>query len=203
MVYNMTTEVSMMFEVNENFWWDINNPNKFTLDNIEKDVWSFLVCSRVPSDIYEITWRKSDGVTDPNILGTLKLPGDVEDWELLNINENLPQIELVAKKLDNGGFIISINNTTDVMIEIGDSLDNQVQAILLYNNSTNYMLAYSMLSTPIATQNYIRIPYNGAICGANICSKMVNTTQENIDMNNLLEENAKLKALLDEIDDYV
>lgn len=199
----MTTEVSMMFEVNDNFWWDINNPNKFTLDNIEKDVWSFLVCSRVPSDIYEITWRESDGVTDPNILGTLKLPGDVEDWELLNINENLPEIKLEAKKLDNGGFVINIANTTDVMIEIGDSLDNQVQAILLYNNSTNYMLAYSVLGTPIITQNHIRIPYNGSICGANVCSKMVNTSEDAIQMKELMEENKKLKQLLNEISDYV
>lgn len=199
----MTTEVTMKFELNENFWWDINNPNKFTLDNIEKDVWSFLVCSRVPSDIYDITWRKKDGITDPNILGTLKLPGDVDDWELLNINENLPEIKLKATPLDNGGFIISIDNTTDVMIELGDSLNNQVQAILLYNNSTNYMLAFSKLTSPIQTENHIRIPYNGALCGANVCSRVINTTQNEIDINNLLEENRKLKELLNEISDYV
>lgn len=199
----MTTEVTMKFEINENFWWDINNPNKFTLDNIEKDVWSFLVCSRVPSDIYDITWREKDGITDPNILGTLKLPGDVDDWELLNINENLPEIKLKATPLDNGGFIISIDNTTDVMIELGDSLNNQVQAILLYNNSTNYMLAFSKLTSPIQTENHIRIPYNGALCGANVCSRVINTTQNEIDINNLLEENRKLKELLNEISDYV
>lgn len=199
----MTTEVTMKFELNENFWWDINNPNKFTLDNIEKDVWSFLVCSRVPSDIYDITWREKDGITDPNILGTLKLPGDVDDWELLNINENLPEIKLKATPLDNGGFIISIDNTTDVTIELGDSLNNQVQAILLYNNSTNYMLAFSKLTSPIQTENHIRIPYNGALCGANVCSRFINTTQNEIDINNLLEENRKLKELLNEISDYV
>ena len=199
----MSTEVEFEFELNENFWTDINNPSKFTLKNIDKDSYSFLVCSKVPSDIYDITYREKDGITDENVLGTLKLAGEVDGWELLNINENVPEIKLKCTRLDNGGFVISIDNTVDTMVEIGDNVDNQIQALLLYNNTTNYMLAYAKINNPIQTNNYIRIPYNGVICGANVCSRIVNTTQEEIDYNVINEENKKLRALLEELDDYV
>ena len=89
------------------------------------------------------------------------------------------------------------------MVEIGDNVDNQIQALLLYNNTTNYMLAYAKINNPIQTTNYIRIPYNGVICGVNVCSRIVNTTQEEIDYNVINEENKKLRALLEELDDYV
>lgn len=199
----MSTEVEFEFELNENFWTDINNPSKFTLKNIDKDSYSFLVCSKVPSDIYDITYREKDGITDENVLGTLKLAGEVDGWELLNINENIPEIKLKCTRLDNGGFVISIDNTVDTMVEIGDNVDNQIQALLLYNNTTNYMLAYAKINNPIQTTNYIRIPYNGVICGVNVCSRIVNTTQEEIDYNVINEENKKLRALLEELDDYV
>lgn len=199
----MSTEVEFEFELNENFWTDINNPSKFTLKNIDKDSYSFLVCSKVPSDIYDITYREKDGVTDENVLGTLKLAGEVDGWELLNINENVPEIKLKCTRLDNGGFVISIDNTVDTMVEIGDNVDNQIQALILYNNTTNYMLAYAKINNPIQTTNYIRIPYNGVICGTNVCSRIVNTTQEKIDYNITNEENDDLRALLKELDDYV
>lgn len=199
----MATEAEMEFELNRNFWTDINDPNKFTLKNINSDVWTILVCRSLPTDIYDITYQEKDGISDEALLGTLKLPGEVSGWELLNISENIPQIKLKYTRLNDGGFVISVDNTVDTMIEIGDSVDNLVQGLLLYNNNTNYMLAYARLSNPIQVQNHIRIPYNGVICGANICSRIVNTTQETIDYNQLLEENKTLKSLLEDIDDYV
>lgn len=199
----MATEVEMKFELNENFWTDINDPNKFTLKNISSDVWTFLVCKTLPTDIYDIMYREKDGVTDEKLLGTLKLPGEVSGWELLNINENIPEIKLKYTKLDNGGFVISIDNTVDTMIELGDSLDNRVQGLLLYNNNTNYVLGFTKLSNPVVVQNRIRIPYTGVLCGANVCSRFVNTPQEVIDYNELLNENKILKALLNELDDYI
>ena len=119
------------------------------------------------------------------------------------LNENIPEIKLKYTKLDNGGFVISIDNTVDTMIELGDSLDNRVQGLLLYNNNTNYVLGFTKLSNPVVVQNRIRIPYTGVLCGANVCSRFVNTPQETIDYNELLNENKILKALLNELDDYI
>lgn len=199
----MATEAEMEFEINRNFWTDINDPNKFTLKNIDTDVWTFLVCKSLPTDVYDITYQEKDGITDETVLGTLKLPGEVSGWELLNINENIPQIKLKYTKLNDGGFVISVDNTVDTMIEIGDSVDNIVQGLLLYNNNTNYVLAFAKLTNPIQVQNRIRVPYNGVICGANICSRIINTPESTINYNDLLEENKTLKALLEDIDDYV
>lgn len=198
----MPTEVEMNFELNKNFWTDINNPNKFTLKNIESDTYSFLVCSEVPNDIYDITYQTKDGVTDENILGTLKLPGEVNNWELLNINENLPRIKLKTTILQNGGFVISMDNTVDTMIELGDSVDNRIQGLILYNNNTNYMLAYATLPYTVQVENRIRIPYNGSICGVNVCSRLL-TNENVIDYNDIIEENNTLKELLNELDDYI
>lgn len=199
----MASEVEMEFNLNKNFWTDINNPNKFTLNNISSDVYSFLVCSEVPNDIYDITYQTKDGVTDENILGTLKIPGEVSGWSLLNINENLPRIKLKTTILENGGFVISMDNTVDTMIELGDSVDNRVQGLILYNNSTNYMLAYATLPYTVQVENRIRIPYNGSICGVNVCSRLLNNAEMNADYNDLVEENTKLKELLNELDDYI
>lgn len=199
----MASEVEMEFNLNKNFWTDINNPSKFTLNNISSDVYSFLVCSEVPNDIYDITYQTKDGVTDENILGTLKIPGEVSGWSLLNINENLPRIKLKTTILENGGFVISMDNTVDTMIELGDSVDNRVQGLILYNNSTNYMLAYATLPYTVQVENRIRIPYNGSICGVNVCSRMLNNAEMNADYNDLVEENTKLKELLNELDDYI
>lgn len=199
----MASEVEMEFKLNKNFWTDINNPSKFTLNNISSDVYSFLVCSEVPTDIYDITYQTKDGVTNEDVLGTLKLPGEVNNWQLLNINENIPRIKLKTTILQNGGFVISMDNNVDTMIELGDSVSNRVQGLILYNNNTNYMLAYATLPYAINVENRIRIPYNGAIAGINICSRMLNQSEINADYNDLLEENNRLKELLSELDDYI
>ena len=65
------------------------------------------------------------------------------------------------------------------------------------------MLAYATLPYVVNVENTIRIPYNGAIAGVNVCSRLLNQSEMNADYNDLLEENKKLKELLSELDDYI
>lgn len=172
-------EHTLSFSLNKRFFKDINKANCFSLNSMNQgesedgDVYSLLLCSSLPDNVYDCVFDESDV---GKVAGTLKSPSQVAGWNTLIIEEEIPDLQLYVEFINEGeaGFIIHIANNSDIQINLGDEEDLVLKGIIIYNTRTNYMLSFSRLSSPIHIKNFITIPIDSDLGGVGVCNAQVN-----------------------------
>lgn len=164
------TSAIYKFSLNKHFFEDINKPLCFSWDRMNTD-------SSSPKDTYKILLLSkcigSEGIYN-EMLDANHCLKHSEDGTLLFDNEGYkevaftnysPDINLIfnssVSETNTLGFIVSLNN--DMFTLELPSTDNYVKAMILYNERTKYMMAYTILEDNLILHNQQQIPMTGGL----------------------------------------
>jgi len=166
------TSAIFKFNLNKYFFDDINKPSCFSWDRMTttsttKDTYKILLLSKcLGSEGIYTDMLDSNHCLKHSEDGTLLF--DNASYQEVAFTNYSPDINLVYNSLVDSetnvgvlGFTLSVNN--DLFTLELPSTDNYVKAMILYNDRTKYMMAYTILDDNLVLHNLQHIPMSGGL----------------------------------------
>lgn len=176
-------DYTFVFRKSKYFWKFVNrqfllaNPNDIFEKLGEEGDYTFILCSKVPSDLN--TCIDPDNgclITDAEGLDIIDLQ---EVYSNISADVPMPYFRLKYTPIQDGeaGFTLTLDSgATDIQIQLGDSQIQYLEGIFLVKREasethhSNFVMAHSRIGSPINVRNFINIPFDGLIFGVGYCA---------------------------------
>ena len=145
----MDNSVFMEFTLVDDFLWNMNKEEYFSLDGMTLDGDDF--------EFIPVTSCSDIGMNNITVDGKL-------DSSVVLMNKttsSYPPMKLVAQKLSPCGVIVTVGSTTNTL-SIGSDLQN-LKGVFIRHADTDTILAYSIMPESVPIHNHLTLPYDGAI----------------------------------------
>lgn len=176
-------DYTFVFRKSKYFWKFVNrqfllaNPNDIFEKLGEEGDYTFILCSKVPSDLNTcIDPDTGCLITDAEGLDIIDLQ---EVYSNISADVPMPYFRLKYTPIQDGeaGFTLTLDSgATDIQIQLGDSQIQYLEGIFLVKREasethhSNFVMAHSRIGSPINVRNFINIPFDGLIFGVGYCA---------------------------------